>query len=60
MFLNIPHIQSHPLELSFLKVEVTNFSFLDWFVPTKRITAIGIRSPMNADIVRSHRDILMQ
>lgn len=53
MFLNIHHIQSHPLELlSFLKVEVTNFSFLDWFVPSKCITAIDIHNPMNADIVR--------
>lgn len=51
MFPNIPHIQSHPLELSFLKVEVTTFSFLDWFVPTKHITAIDICNPMNTDIV---------
>lgn len=49
---NIPHIQSHPLYLlSFLKAQLTIFSFLDWFVPTKYTPAIGLGKPMNADIV---------
>lgn len=49
---NIPHMQSQPLYLlSFLKAELTIFSFLDWFVPTKYIPAIDMGKPMNAHIV---------